>query len=151
MLLWTNNLGPPTPPPYRLPLYFEGSIMARHIRFPLNRRASGLLQHINTADIEEHVHVELWTQLGSQSLIMCLGICNVLQCPTCSTWWNWRTRQTARTQRELKEISRRSGCLWEPGELQYQRNLERSNKAAFISLLERNGQKYDPNYQRGFS
>eukprot|EP00479_Gromia_sphaerica_P013120 TRINITY_DN717_c0_g1_i1.p1 TRINITY_DN717_c0_g1~~TRINITY_DN717_c0_g1_i1.p1 ORF type:complete len:55 (+),score=3.84 TRINITY_DN717_c0_g1_i1:30-167(+) len=41
------------------------------------------------------------------------------------------------------------GSLWEPGELQYQLNLQPSDPTAFKDLLERNGIKYDPNFVRG--
>lgn len=77
------------------------------------------------------------------------GICNVLQCGKCKIWWNWRTREYANTNKELKSKARRKGTLWEPGELDYQRKLEQTDKKAFIDLLERNGIKYDPNYRRG--
>lgn len=77
------------------------------------------------------------------------GVCNVIQCEKCSIWWNWRSFETGRNSRELKQKARMSGTLWEPGELDYQRTLERSDPAAFKSLLERNGVAYDPNYTRG--
>jgi hypothetical protein len=37
----------------------------------------------------------------------------------------------------------------QPGELQYQMSLQRTNPAEFRRLLEANGIKYDPNYVRG--
>lgn len=77
------------------------------------------------------------------------GVCNVIQCEKCSIWWNWRTRETGRNSRELKQKARMSGTLWEPGELDYQSTLERSDPEAFKTLLERNGVTYDPNYRRG--
>ena len=77
------------------------------------------------------------------------GVCNVISCQQCSVVWHWRTRETARTSKELKLKARRSGTLWEPGELAYQQTLQRTNKAEFIKLLERNGVRYDPNYRRG--
>lgn len=77
------------------------------------------------------------------------GICNVLQCFSCQVWWNWRTRVTGATQDELKAQARDTCTLWEPGELAFQMDLQRRDKKAFIALLERNGQKYDPNYRRG--
>ena len=77
------------------------------------------------------------------------GVCNVIECQQCSIVWNWRNRQTGRTTTELKQKARARGTLWEPGELQYQSNLQRTNKAEFVKLLERNGVKYDPNYRRG--
>ena len=77
------------------------------------------------------------------------GICNVIQCGKCSIWWNWRSRDTGNTSVELKDKARLCGTLWEPGELEYQMNLQRSNLPAFKQLLERNGQQYNPKYQRG--
>ena len=77
------------------------------------------------------------------------GVCNVIECQQCSIVWNWRNRQTGRTTTELKQKARARGTLWEPGELQYQSNLQRTNKAEFVKLLERNGVKYDPHYRRG--
>ena len=77
------------------------------------------------------------------------GVCNVIQCMKCSTYWNWRTRETGRSYAELKAKSRKDGTLWEPGELSYNQNLEASDKSAFQALLKANGIKYDPNYKRG--
>jgi len=77
------------------------------------------------------------------------GVCNVIECAKCGIWWNWRTRETGRTSRELKDRARSHGTLWEAGELEFQQKLERSNHAAFVGLLERNGIKWDPNYHRG--
>jgi len=77
------------------------------------------------------------------------GICNVIQCSSCSIWWNWASRVTGNTSAELKNRARRDGTLWQPGELDYQRRLERENLPEFIALLARNGIKYDPNYRRG--
>jgi len=77
------------------------------------------------------------------------GLCNIMHCGKCKTWWNWRTRETGQSMKEMKDRARRHGSLWEPGELNYQRSLEHSNPAAFRRLLERNGMKYDPNYVRG--
>lgn len=77
------------------------------------------------------------------------GICNVIQCNKCSIWWNWRTNAYANTSRELKNKSRVNGSLWEKGELEYQMNLQNTDKNAFKSLLERNGMVYNPNYIRG--
>ena len=77
------------------------------------------------------------------------GICNVINCERCSVWWNWKTKETGRSSRELKQKARERGTLWEPGELQFQQTLQQSDPEQFQSLLERNGMKYDPNYQRG--
>eukprot|EP01084_Bolivina_argentea_P223354 377926_1 len=77
------------------------------------------------------------------------GLCNVLQCGKCKMWWNWRTREMANTQKALKNKARAERSLWEPGELEYQMKLQRDDPAAFRHLLESNGIKYDPNYQRG--
>jgi len=77
------------------------------------------------------------------------GVCNVIQCASCSIWWNWATNATGNDSRELKEKARLAGNLWEPGELAFQQNLERTNPEEFKKLLERNGVKYNPNYVRG--
>jgi len=77
------------------------------------------------------------------------GICNVIQCAGCNIWWNWRTRQTGNSSTELKNKARMDGTLWEPGELEYQMQLQRKDPEAFKALLERNGMVYDPNYRRG--
>merc|ERR1719300_348324 len=77
------------------------------------------------------------------------GLCNIINCGKCSVWWNWQTRETGNSQREMKNRARDRGTLWEPGELQYQQRLERTNPEEFRKLLERNGIKYDPNYRRG--
>jgi len=77
------------------------------------------------------------------------GVCNVIECQQCSIVWNWKTKETGRTTKELKQRARSRGTLWEPGELSYQQNLQRTNKPEFIKLLERNGVAYDPNYRRG--
>ena len=77
------------------------------------------------------------------------GICNVITCQQCNIVWNWRTRETGRNSKELKQRARRRGTLWEAGELDFQRTLQRTNPKAFKDLLERNGVKYDPNYRRG--
>jgi len=79
------------------------------------------------------------------------GLCNIMNCGKCGIWWNWRTKETGNAMRELKNRARNNGSLWEPGELDYQRRLERRDPAAFKLLLERNGMKYDPNYVRGRS
>lgn len=77
------------------------------------------------------------------------GVCNVIQCMKCSTYWNWRTRETGRSYAELKAKSRKDGTLWESGELGYQQHLESTDKAAFRRLLQQNGIAYNPNYKRG--
>jgi len=77
------------------------------------------------------------------------GLCNIINCGRCNIWWNWRTRETGNSQKEMKHAARQRGTLWEPGELRYQQQLERSNPAEFKALLERNGIKYDPSYRRG--
>lgn len=78
-----------------------------------------------------------------------VGLCNIMHCGKCKSWWNWRTREVGQSMGELKRKARRQGSLWEPGELAYQRRLEQTDPAAFKRLLERNGMKYDPNYIRG--
>jgi len=77
------------------------------------------------------------------------GVCNVIQCVKCSIWWNWNSRETGKDSMTLKNKARMSGTLWGAGELAFQQNLERTNPKAFRELLERNGQKWDPNYVRG--
>ena len=77
------------------------------------------------------------------------GMCNIMHCARCGIYWNWRTFETANNSKELKNRARNNATLWEPGELQYQANLQRTNLPEFIKLLERNGIKYDPNYIRG--
>jgi len=77
------------------------------------------------------------------------GICNVIQCARCGIWWNWKSRDFGESQDALKAKARSYGTLWEPGELHYQMRLEHSDPAAFKALLERNGIRYDPRYQRG--
>jgi len=77
------------------------------------------------------------------------GICNVMQCPGCQIWWNWRTLATGHNSTSLKDRARMEGTLWEPGELQYQLTLQRTNLPEFKALLERNGIEYNPNYVRG--
>jgi len=77
------------------------------------------------------------------------GICNIIQCGHCNIWWNWRTRETGRTKDGLKNQARNHGTLWEPGELEYQQNLEHSDKEAFKKLLNDNGIRYNPFYTRG--
>ena len=77
------------------------------------------------------------------------GVCNVIQCEQCSIWWNWSTRDTGRSSHELKQKARMHGTLWEPGELDYQRTLERKDPEGFKNLLKRNGVTYNPNYRRG--
>jgi len=77
------------------------------------------------------------------------GMCNIMQCPKCSIWWNWDTKETAKRQGDLKAKARRTGTLWGKGELEYQRNLERNDLEAFKALLRKNGIVYDPNYRRG--
>lgn len=78
-----------------------------------------------------------------------MGICNVINCAKCNTWWNWRTRECGNSSRELKERARQQNTLWEENELQYQQQLEQSNPTEFKALLERNGMKYNAQYQRG--
>ena len=70
-------------------------------------------------------------------------------CGQCGIYWNWRTRETGNSSTEMKSRARQQGTLWEPGELQYQQYLQKTNLKEFIKLLERNGIKYDPNYRRG--
>jgi len=77
------------------------------------------------------------------------GMCNIMQCPKCSIWWNWDTKATAKRQAEMKAKARQSGTLWGKGELEYQRNLERNDPEGFKALLRKNGIIYDPNYRRG--
>ncbi len=77
------------------------------------------------------------------------GVCNVLTCARCGIVWHWATLQTGRSSDELKAQARQDGTLWNPGELAFQQNLERTNPAEFKALLERNGIPYDPNYRRG--
>jgi hypothetical protein len=77
------------------------------------------------------------------------GLCNIIQCSKCNVWWNWRTRETGNSSEDLKQRARGNGSLWEPGELQYQMELERKDPKAFRDFLERNGIPYDPNYRRG--
>ena len=76
------------------------------------------------------------------------GMCNVMNCGKCGIFWNWRTRETGTSSSQLKNKARNNGTLWEPGELSYQQNLQRTNLPEFKRLLERNGIKYDPNYVR---
>jgi len=77
------------------------------------------------------------------------GMCNVMHCGKCGIYWNWKTRETGTSSSQLKNKARRNGTLWEPGELRYQQELQRTNLPEFKRLLERNGIKYDPNYVRG--
>jgi hypothetical protein len=94
------------------------------------------------------------------------GLCNVIECAKCGIWWNWRTKEQGHDGKHLKQRARMNGTLWEPGinyyksfvlfvkclflgELSYQQDLQRRNPTEFISLLERNGIKYNPNYVRG--
>lgn len=77
------------------------------------------------------------------------GICNVIHCEQCGVWWNWRSRDTGGSSQQLKDKARARGDLWEPGELQFQQTLQRSDPKAFKHLLERNGMTYDPHYRRG--
>ncbi len=77
------------------------------------------------------------------------GLCNIMQCGKCGIYWNWASRETAPDSNTLKQIARNKGTLWEAGELSYQQQLQQNDPAAFKALLERNGIKYDPNYQRG--
>ena len=77
------------------------------------------------------------------------GICNAIHCVRCGSYWNWQTRVTAGTLSQLKAEGRRSNTLWEPDDLQYQMRLEQTRPAEFRRLLERNGQRYDPQYRRG--
>jgi len=73
------------------------------------------------------------------------GLCNVIECPSCSIFWNWRTKDTANSSTELKQKARLTTSLWEPGQLEYQQQLEQNNFSAFRALL---GDQYDPNYVR---
>jgi len=77
------------------------------------------------------------------------GMCNIIHCGKCGMHWNWKTRETGTSSSMLKNKARVNGTLWEPGELAYQQQLQRSNLPEFIKLLERNGIKYDANYVRG--
>lgn len=77
------------------------------------------------------------------------GMCNIMHCAKCGIYWNWQTLETGNSTKELKNRARSNGTLWEPGELRYQQELQRSNLPEFIKLLERNGIKYDANYVRG--
>lgn len=77
------------------------------------------------------------------------GLCNVLQCHACQIWWNWESRATGSSSQQLKDLARRTGTMWMPGELQYQQKLQREDPAAFKDLLARNGIEYNPNYIRG--
>jgi len=77
------------------------------------------------------------------------GMCNIMHCGKCGIYWNWRTLETGHNSGQLKNRARLNHTLWEPGELAYQQDLQRSNLPEFIKLLERNGIKYDPNYRRG--
>jgi len=77
------------------------------------------------------------------------GLCNVLQCGQCNIWWNWRTKDHATTSKELKQKARIDKSLWEPGELEYQMDLQKNNPVEFKAFLERNGITYDENYVRG--
>jgi len=77
------------------------------------------------------------------------GLCNVLQCHACQIWWNWESRATGSSSQQLKDLARRTGTMWMPGELQYQQKLQREDPTAFKDLLARNGIEYNPNYIRG--
>eukprot|EP00475_Leptophrys_vorax_P008720 TRINITY_DN15671_c0_g1_i1.p1 TRINITY_DN15671_c0_g1~~TRINITY_DN15671_c0_g1_i1.p1 ORF type:complete len:318 (-),score=53.40 TRINITY_DN15671_c0_g1_i1:24-977(-) len=77
------------------------------------------------------------------------GMCNVMQCHGCGIYWNWRNFETGNSYDQVKHKSRMNGTMWEPGELEYQRRLERSNPEEFKRLLEKNGIAYNPNYVRG--
>ena len=65
--------------------------------------------------------------------------------------WNWESRQTGKNSSALKDLARRTGTMWMPGELQYQQKLQREDPEAFKALLARNGIEYNPNYIRGSS
>jgi hypothetical protein len=45
--------------------------------------------------------------------VRCAFRCNIMQCRNCDIFWNWRTRETGRSSRELKELARQRGTLWE--------------------------------------
>jgi len=77
------------------------------------------------------------------------GMCNVMQCAACQIWWNWESKDYGDTMAAVKNRARANGSLWQPGELQYQLNLEARDPQAFRALLARNGIKYDPNFARG--
>lgn len=76
-------------------------------------------------------------------------MCNVINCGKCGVWWNFITLCTGRSSDELKALARSDGTLWNPGELEFQTQLQHTNLPAFIALLERNGQSYNPHYRRG--
>lgn len=77
------------------------------------------------------------------------GVCNIICCEQCGGWWNWRTGELGTSSKQLKDRARQRGTLWEPGELAFQQTLQQSDPAAFKALLERNGVKFNPHYQRG--
>ncbi|CAF1325124.1 unnamed protein product, partial [Adineta ricciae] len=70
------------------------------------------------------------------------GLCNIIECAKCGIWWNWNTREQGHNGSDLKQRARINGTLWEPGELRYQRDLERNNPEEFKALLERNDKMY---------
>jgi hypothetical protein len=76
------------------------------------------------------------------------GMCNVLQCHGCQIWWNWSSRATGKNPAALKEQARRSGTMWEAGELQFQLQLQHEDPEAFRQLLHRNGIEFNPNVRR---
>jgi len=78
------------------------------------------------------------------------GMCNIMQCGQCQIWWNWKSYDCGDSMAVLKLKARNDKTLWEPGELEYQRMLERTKPEEFRSLLEKNGIKYNPNYKRGW-
>jgi hypothetical protein len=77
------------------------------------------------------------------------GMCNVMHCHECGIYWNWKSLEVGNSYDQVKQRARMNGTMWEPGELEYQRRLERQNPEEFRRLLEKNGIKYDPNYVRG--
>jgi CRISPR/Cas system CSM-associated protein Csm2 small subunit len=77
------------------------------------------------------------------------GMCNAINCQRCGVWWNWRSKETAPDYETIKQMARNAGSLWEPGELEFQQNLQSRDPVAFAALLAKNGIKYDPSYQRG--
>jgi len=88
---------------------------------------------------------------GDSDVFQDKGMCNVMHCASCGIFWNWRDRSTGSTYAEMKERARMMGTMWEPGELEFQRRLERENPEEFKRLLEKNGIRYDPNFVRGRS
>jgi len=117
--------------------------------------------HCNIPYVRQHIGPELQRLIDANEAMLCpkcsefllhqRGMCTLMKCSKCFEVSNIETGESGPSLSVMKQNARDSDTLWYPADLDYQRQLEARDPAAFKALLESNGVKHDATYTRGTS